>query len=158
MEPNPFWGGGRCRLWKEYFSCSNSFFLLFPLINEASFCLSAAGIPDFRSPGTGLYANLQQYNLPYPEAIFEIGYFKVLWWVFCPLDTLWYHLCTPWWAGVIFFTPILFFHLDLATPRALLCLGPGAVPRTVQGKLIIPSLQDCWGKEQEIRRFGSICF
>ncbi|XP_042295032.1 NAD-dependent protein deacetylase sirtuin-2 [Sceloporus undulatus] len=37
---------------------------------------TAAGIPDFRSPGTGLYANLQQYNLPYPEAIFEIGYFK----------------------------------------------------------------------------------
>lgn len=37
---------------------------------------TAAGIPDFRSPGTGLYANLQQYNLPYPEAIFEINYFK----------------------------------------------------------------------------------
>ncbi|XP_070805708.1 NAD-dependent protein deacetylase sirtuin-2 isoform X2 [Pituophis catenifer annectens] len=37
---------------------------------------TSAGIPDFRSPGTGLYANLQQYNLPYPEAIFEIGYFK----------------------------------------------------------------------------------
>ncbi|XP_053123149.1 NAD-dependent protein deacetylase sirtuin-2 [Hemicordylus capensis] len=37
---------------------------------------TAAGIPDFRSPGTGLYANLQQYKLPYPEAIFEISYFK----------------------------------------------------------------------------------
>ncbi|XP_038622960.1 NAD-dependent protein deacetylase sirtuin-2 isoform X2 [Tachyglossus aculeatus] len=37
---------------------------------------TSAGIPDFRSPGTGLYANLQKYNLPYPEAIFEIGYFK----------------------------------------------------------------------------------
>uniref|UniRef100_A0A673AZQ2 NAD-dependent protein deacetylase n=1 Tax=Sphaeramia orbicularis TaxID=375764 RepID=A0A673AZQ2_9TELE len=36
----------------------------------------AAGIPDFRSPGTGLYANLQKYNLPYPEAIFQIDYFK----------------------------------------------------------------------------------
>ncbi|XP_023803167.1 NAD-dependent protein deacetylase sirtuin-2-like, partial [Cyanistes caeruleus] len=36
----------------------------------------AAGIPDFRSPGTGLYSNLQSYNLPYPEAIFEIGFFK----------------------------------------------------------------------------------
>ncbi|KAK9394317.1 NAD-dependent protein deacetylase sirtuin-2 [Crotalus adamanteus] len=35
-----------------------------------------AGIPDCRSPGTGLYANLQQFNLPYPEAIFEIDYFK----------------------------------------------------------------------------------
>ncbi|XP_048357091.1 NAD-dependent protein deacetylase sirtuin-2 isoform X2 [Sphaerodactylus townsendi] len=37
---------------------------------------TAAGIPDFRSPGTGLYANLQQYNLPSPQAIFEISYFK----------------------------------------------------------------------------------
>uniref|UniRef100_A0A8C9AIV5 NAD-dependent protein deacetylase sirtuin-2 n=1 Tax=Prolemur simus TaxID=1328070 RepID=A0A8C9AIV5_PROSS len=36
----------------------------------------AAGIPDFRSPSTGLYANLEKYHLPYPEAIFEIGYFK----------------------------------------------------------------------------------
>ncbi|NXU40438.1 SIR2 deacetylase, partial [Drymodes brunneopygia] len=38
---------------------------------------AAAGIPDFRSPGTGLYANLQSYDLPYPEAIFEIAFFKV---------------------------------------------------------------------------------
>ncbi|PWN25166.1 NAD-dependent deacetylase sirtuin-2 [Jaminaea rosea] len=34
------------------------------------------GIPDFRSPSTGLYANLSKYNLPYPEAIFEIGFFQ----------------------------------------------------------------------------------
>lgn len=43
------------------------------------FCFSrpiAAGIPDFRSPGTGLYDNLQKYNLPSPQAIFEIGYFR----------------------------------------------------------------------------------
>lgn len=37
---------------------------------------TAAGIPDFRSPDTGLYANLQKYNLPHPQAIFEIGYFR----------------------------------------------------------------------------------
>ncbi|XP_044139490.1 NAD-dependent protein deacetylase sirtuin-2 isoform X1 [Bufo gargarizans] len=37
---------------------------------------TSAGIPDFRSPGSGLYSNLQKYNLPYPEAIFEIGFFK----------------------------------------------------------------------------------
>ncbi|XP_059841121.1 NAD-dependent protein deacetylase sirtuin-2 isoform X3 [Hypanus sabinus] len=37
---------------------------------------TSAGIPDFRSPGTGLYHNLQKYDLPYPEAIFEMGYFK----------------------------------------------------------------------------------
>lgn len=36
----------------------------------------AAGIPDFRSPGTGLYDNLQKYNLPNPQAVFEIGYFR----------------------------------------------------------------------------------
>nr|XP_060626350.1 NAD-dependent protein deacetylase sirtuin-3, mitochondrial isoform X2 [Anolis sagrei ordinatus] len=28
-----------------------------------------------RSPGSGLYSNLQQYNIPYPEAIFELNYF-----------------------------------------------------------------------------------
>ncbi|XP_058883037.1 NAD-dependent protein deacetylase sirtuin-3 isoform X2 [Acipenser ruthenus] len=36
---------------------------------------TASGIPDFRTPGTGLYANLQKYNIPYPEAIFDIDYF-----------------------------------------------------------------------------------
>ncbi|KAJ3430628.1 nad-dependent protein deacetylase sirtuin-2 [Anaeramoeba flamelloides] len=35
----------------------------------------ASGIPDFRSPKTGLYNNLKKYNLPYPEAIFDIQYF-----------------------------------------------------------------------------------
>ncbi|EFC35837.1 silent information regulator family protein, partial [Naegleria gruberi] len=33
-----------------------------------------AGIPDFRTPGTGLYDNLQKYNLPHPTAIFELKY------------------------------------------------------------------------------------
>ena len=32
----------------------------------------SAGIPDFRSPGTGLYDNLQKYNLPYAEAVFDV--------------------------------------------------------------------------------------
>ncbi|GAB5360899.1 hypothetical protein AAMO2058_000667400 [Amorphochlora amoebiformis] len=36
----------------------------------------SAGIPDFRSPGTGLYDNLQKYNLPHPESIFEINFFQ----------------------------------------------------------------------------------
>mmetsp|Transcript_18895 Transcript_18895/g.44466 ORF Transcript_18895/g.44466 Transcript_18895/m.44466 type:complete len:324 (-) Transcript_18895:384-1355(-) len=35
----------------------------------------SAGIPDFRSPGTGLYDNLQKYNLPYPEAVFDLQFF-----------------------------------------------------------------------------------
>lgn len=37
---------------------------------------TSAGIPDFRSPETGLYANLERLNLPFPEAVFELGYFK----------------------------------------------------------------------------------
>lgn len=34
------------------------------------------GIPDFRSPGTGLYDNLAKYNLPRPESVFELSYFR----------------------------------------------------------------------------------
>lgn len=34
-----------------------------------------SGIPDFRTPGSGLYDNLQQYDIPYAEAIFDIDYF-----------------------------------------------------------------------------------
>eukprot|EP00747_Dinoflagellata_sp_TGD_P187553 gnl/TRDRNA2_/TRDRNA2_45276_c0_seq1.p1 gnl/TRDRNA2_/TRDRNA2_45276_c0~~gnl/TRDRNA2_/TRDRNA2_45276_c0_seq1.p1 ORF type:complete len:644 (+),score=99.36 gnl/TRDRNA2_/TRDRNA2_45276_c0_seq1:52-1983(+) len=36
----------------------------------------SAGIPDFRSPGSGLYENLQKYNLPTPESIFTLDYFR----------------------------------------------------------------------------------
>ncbi|XP_066561509.1 NAD-dependent protein deacetylase sirtuin-3 [Amia ocellicauda] len=36
---------------------------------------TASGIPDFRTPGTGLYANMKKYNIPYPEAIFDIDFF-----------------------------------------------------------------------------------
>ena len=36
----------------------------------------AAGIPDFRTPGTGLYDNLAQYELPSPQAVFELSYFR----------------------------------------------------------------------------------
>uniref|UniRef100_A0AAY5EEX6 Deacetylase sirtuin-type domain-containing protein n=1 Tax=Electrophorus electricus TaxID=8005 RepID=A0AAY5EEX6_ELEEL len=37
---------------------------------------TASGIPDFRTPGTGLYANLAKYNLPYPEAVFDVDFFS----------------------------------------------------------------------------------
>jgi len=37
----------------------------------------ASGIPDYRSPKTGLYNNLQQFKLPYPEAICDIDYIKI---------------------------------------------------------------------------------
>lgn len=36
---------------------------------------TAAGIPDFRSPSSGLYHNLKKYNLPHPQAIFELDFF-----------------------------------------------------------------------------------
>lgn len=56
---------------------------------------TSAGIPDFRSPGMGLYANLQKYNLPYPEAIFQIDYFKVFTssdWYFGKLINIIFHI------------------------------------------------------------------
>ncbi|OTA62613.1 NAD-dependent deacetylase sirtuin-2 [Hypoxylon sp. EC38] len=37
---------------------------------------TAAGIPDFRSPKTGLYHNLSRFDLPHPEAVFEIDFFR----------------------------------------------------------------------------------
>ncbi|KAJ5110576.1 Sirtuin family [Penicillium argentinense] len=37
---------------------------------------TSAGIPDFRSPTTGLYDKLAPLKLPYPEAIFHISYFS----------------------------------------------------------------------------------
>ncbi len=37
---------------------------------------TSAGIPDFRTPGTGLYDNLQKYDLPNPQAIFTLDYFR----------------------------------------------------------------------------------
>ncbi|KAJ9435869.1 NAD-dependent protein deacetylase hst2-1, partial [Diplonema papillatum] len=38
----------------------------------------AAGIPDFRTPGKGLYSNerLREYNVPKPEDVFNLRYFR----------------------------------------------------------------------------------
>ena len=36
----------------------------------------SAGIPDFRSPKTGLYANLSQYDLKDPHDMFSLEYFR----------------------------------------------------------------------------------
>lgn len=37
---------------------------------------TSCGIPDFRSPGTGLYHNLARLHLPYPEAVFDVDFFQ----------------------------------------------------------------------------------
>lgn len=42
---------------------------------------AACGIPDFRSPGTGLYDSIAEYDLPSPQAVFDIGYFRVGIWL-----------------------------------------------------------------------------
>jgi NAD-dependent SIR2 family protein deacetylase len=38
---------------------------------------TSAGIPDFRTPGTGLYSQLEKYDLPTPESIFNLDFFRV---------------------------------------------------------------------------------
>lgn len=62
----------------------------------------SSGIPDFRSPGTGLYDNLQEYGLPYPEAVFDVGYFPSNPWPF-------YRLCRELWPGNFEPTPAHWF-------------------------------------------------
>ncbi|KAJ3073841.1 NAD-dependent protein deacetylase sirtuin-2 [Podochytrium sp. JEL0797] len=46
------------------------------LVLSGSGISTSAGIPDFRTPGVGLYSNLEKYNLPTPEAIFDIDFFR----------------------------------------------------------------------------------
>lgn len=36
---------------------------------------TSCGIPDFRSPETGLYHNLAKLNLPFAEAVFDVDFF-----------------------------------------------------------------------------------
>lgn len=63
---------------------------------------TSAGIPDFRSPGTGLYDNLQQYKLPAPEAIFTLSYFR-------KRPAAFYRLAKEMWPGRYHPTPCHFF-------------------------------------------------
>lgn len=71
------------RFHQESFFVGNSILMKKGLLNDSPKLISygviellAAGIPDFRSPSSGLYHNLEQYNLPHPTAIFEIDFFS----------------------------------------------------------------------------------
>lgn len=63
---------------------------------------TSAGIPDFRTPGTGLYDNLQRYNLSRPEQIFELNYFR-------ESPAAFYTLCSELWPGRYAPTPTHYF-------------------------------------------------
>ena len=54
---------------------ANAKFQNIVVVNGAGVSVSA-GIPDFRTPGTGLYSRLAELDLPYPEAVFELNYFR----------------------------------------------------------------------------------
>ena len=75
----------------------------------------SAGIPDFRTPGTGLYDNLQKYNLPFAEAVFDIDYFRTN-------PTPFYTLCKEMWPGQYSPTPAhRFFRALHASGKLLRC-------------------------------------
>jgi NAD-dependent SIR2 family protein deacetylase len=78
-----------------------------------AFFLIGAGIPDFRSPGTGLYDNLQKYNLPYPEAIFDVNFYRE---TPQPFVTLAKEL----WPGIQFSPTLTHSFLKLLSDKGLL--------------------------------------
>lgn len=62
---------------------------------------TSCGIPDFRSPKTGLYAQLERLKLPYPEAVFDIDYFR-------DDPRAFYALCDELYPGKFFPSPFHF--------------------------------------------------
>jgi NAD-dependent SIR2 family protein deacetylase len=64
---------------------------------------TAAGISDFRSQGTGLYSNLQKYDLPRPQAMFNLAYFK-------ESPDAFYELARELWPGMCGHRPTLTHH------------------------------------------------
>lgn len=63
---------------------------------------TAAGIPDFRTPGTGLYDNLARFDLPTPQSIFTLEYFR-------EKPAAFYELAKELWPGQ--WTPTLTHYL-----------------------------------------------
>ena len=85
----------------------------------------SAGIPDFRTPGTGLYDNLQEYGLPFAEAIFDLNFFR-------SNPAPFYRLCQELWPGRYAPTPTHWF-IKLLDQKELLvrCDTPNtALPPT----------------------------
>lgn len=63
---------------------------------------TSAGLPDFRSKGSGLYENLEQFDLPSPESIFDIEYFR-------SHPEPFYELSKSLWPGRVCPTPVHVF-------------------------------------------------
>ena len=71
----------RCLFCPVLLQTSDSRYILAKAPEKVVFCVGAgistnSGIPDFRTPGTGLYSNLAALDLPYPEAVFSMQYFR----------------------------------------------------------------------------------
>lgn len=73
---------------------------------------TSAGIPDFRTPGTGLYDNLQRFNLSRPEEIFDLDFFR-------DSPGAFYALCQEMWPGKYEPTPTHYF-IRLLSDKGLL--------------------------------------
>merc|ERR1719413_227856 len=73
---------------------------------------TSAGIPDFRTPGTGLYDNLQRFDLPRAESIFDLDFFR-------ERPGAFYELCREMWPGSFSPTPAHYF-LRLLHEKGLL--------------------------------------
>ncbi|KAK2159435.1 hypothetical protein LSH36_153g01027 [Paralvinella palmiformis] len=74
---------------------------------------TSAGIPDFRSPGSGLYHNLEKYKLPTPQAIFELSYFR-------ESPEPFFQLAKELWPGIFKPTPCHYFIRLLHEKKLLL--------------------------------------
>ena len=80
-------GGSKSKASKRLCSCDLHGLAQYIKANEGNPCFTvvvllgagastSAGIPDFRSKGSGLYGNLQEYDLPRPQMMFDLDYFK----------------------------------------------------------------------------------
>ena len=87
----------------------------------------SAGIPDFRTPGTGLYDNLQEYGLPYPEASFDLGFYRTN---LKPFQ----RLCRELWPGTFKPTPAHCFLKVLHDKAKLVRVFAPRNPRLARGR------------------------